>query len=212
MPNKQSDIAGGFAAEFLTRKQFLKTLGASSFPGRVQAAPVDPVAPEPGAKDRSAAVPSYLKGYRRINELYAFIRSLQPQCMVSFKQGTGTEDFVVPEGLMHVKGGLLAEQAWAMNAVKRGDICSNLQTAPPSWLYLEGCQHLTAGQVLAVLADAFSQKANLTINTGLLPDGSIHPDDVAALREAGERIRKSGFPEPKAMDRGERRKGKKKTP
>jgi alpha-L-fucosidase len=150
--------------------------------------------------------------YRRINELYAFIRSLQPQCLVSFKQGTGTEDFVAPEGLMHVKGGPLAEQAWAMNAGKRGDICSNLQTAPPSWLYLEGCQHLTAGQVLAVLADAFSQKANLTINTGLLPDGSIHPDDVVALREAGERIRKNGFPEPKAMDRGERRKGKKKTP
>ena len=85
-----------------------------------------------------------------------------------------------------------------------------MQTAPPSWIYLEGCTHLNADQVLAVLADAFAQKANLTINTGPLPDGSMHPADVAALREAGERIRKNGFPEPKLMDRTERKKAKKK--
>jgi alpha-L-fucosidase len=150
------------------------------------------------------------QSYKRINDLYALIRSLQPQCLISFKQGTGTEDFVAPEGLMHVKGGPIAEKAWAMNAGKRGDICTNMQTAPPAWIYMEGCDHIGADQVLAVLADAFAQKANLTLNTGPLPDGSIHPADVAALREAGERIRKNGFPEPKLMERGERKKVKKK--
>ena len=150
------------------------------------------------------------QAYARINELYALIRSLQPPCLISFKQGTGTEDFVAPEGLMHGKAGPIAEKAWALNAGKRGDICTNMQTAPPSWIYLEGCTHLNADQVLAVLADAFAQKANLTINTGPLPDGSMHPADVAALREAGERIRKNGFPEPKLMDRTERKKAKKK--
>jgi alpha-L-fucosidase len=79
-------------------------------------------------------------------------------------------------------------------------------------MYLEGCQHLSAEQLLAVLADAFSQQANLTINTGPLPDGSIHPADVAALREAGERIRQHGFPAAKPMERTERKKGKKKSP
>ena len=148
--------------------------------------------------------------YRRINELYALIRSLQPQCLISFKQGTGTEDFVAPEGLMHAKKDALAQKAWAMNAGKRGDICTNMQTAPPSWLYMEGCEHINADQVLALLADAFAQKANLTLNTGPLPDGSIHPSDVAALREAGARIRKNGFPAPALLDRASRGKAKKK--
>ncbi|MCY3008345.1 MAG: alpha-L-fucosidase [Planctomycetota bacterium] len=144
--------------------------------------------------------------YRRIDELYALIRSLQPQCLISFKQGTGTEDFVAPEGWMHTKSDDIAQKAWAMNAGKRGDICTNMQTAPPAWIYIDGCQHINAEQSLALLADAFSQQANLTLNTGPLPDGSIHPDDVIALREAGERIRKSGFPEPKRMDKADRKK------
>ena len=105
----------------------------------------------------------------------------------------------------------VAEKAWALNAGKRGDICTNLQTAPPSWLYLEGCQHLNVDQVLVLLADAFAQKANLTLNTAPLPDGSLHPSDVATLREVGERLRKNGFPKPRLMDQGERKrlKGKK---
>jgi len=145
------------------------------------------------------------RAYSRINELYALIRSLQPQCLISFKQGTGTEDFVAPEGLMHVKSGEIAEKAWAMNAGKRGDICTNMQTAPPSWIYTEGCGHIDADQTLALLADAFAQKANLTLNTGPLPDGSIHPSDVATLREAGARIRKTGYPAPELMDRTKRK-------
>ena len=146
------------------------------------------------------------QAYRRIDELYALIRSVQPQCLISFKQGTGTEDFVAPEGLMHTKQEPIAEKAWALNAGKRGDICTNMQIAPPSWLYLDGCEHVNADQVLSLLADAFAQKANLTLNTGPLPDGSIHSSDVAALREAGERIRKSGYPAPKLLDRKERKK------
>ena len=148
--------------------------------------------------------------YRRINELYALIRSIQPQCLISFKQGTGTEDFVAPEGRMHVKPGVIAERAWALNTGKHGDICTNMQTAPPSWLFLEGCQHISADHVLALLADAFAQKANLTLNTGSLPDGSIHPSDVAALREAGERIRKNGYPAPAMRSRSDRKQQKKK--
>ncbi|MCX6874332.1 MAG: alpha-L-fucosidase [Verrucomicrobia bacterium] len=152
------------------------------------------------------------QAYGRLNELYAFIRSLQPQCLISFKQGTGTEDFVAPEGRMQVKAGPIAAKAWALNAGKRGDICTNLQTAPPSWIYLDGCEHLNAEQVLAVLADAFAQQANLTINTGPLPDGSIHPSDVATLRDVGTRIRQHGFPAPKLMERAARKKSKQKTP
>ena len=146
------------------------------------------------------------QSYTRINELYALIRSLQPQCLISFKQGTGTEDFVAPEGLMHTKKQAIAEKAWTLNSGKRGDICTNMQTTPPAWIYMDGCEHINADQVLGLLADAFAQNANLTLNTGPLPDGSIHLADVASLREAGERIRKHGFPEPQRMDRAERNK------
>ena len=150
------------------------------------------------------------EAYRRIGELYALIRSIQPQCLISFKQGTGTEDFVAPEGLMHAKNEPIAQEAWKKNSGKRGDICTNMQTAPPSWLYMEGCEHISADEVLALLADAFAQNANLTLNTGPLPDGSIHPSDVAALREAGARIRKTGYPAPALLDRASRGKMKKK--
>jgi alpha-L-fucosidase len=145
------------------------------------------------------------QAYRRLDEFYTLIRSLQPQCLISFKQGTGQEDFVAPEGLMHAKNDPIAAKAWELNRGKWGDICTNLQTAPPSWLYLEGCEHLNADQVLALLADAFAQKANLTLNTGPLPDGSIHPGDVAALRGAGARIRKNGYPAPALLDRAARK-------
>jgi alpha-L-fucosidase len=69
---------------------------------------------------------------------------------------------------------------------------------------------LNGAQVLDLLADAFAQKSNLTINTAPLPDGSLHPADVSALRETGESIRKNGFPAPMLMDRSERKKVKRK--
>ena len=76
-------------------------------------------------------------------------------------------------------------------------------------LYLDGCEHINADETLGLLADAFAQKANLTLNTGPLPDGSIHPADVAALLQAGVRIRRHGFPAPALMDRTKRKKMKK---
>lgn len=146
------------------------------------------------------------KAYSRLDDLYNLIRSLQPQCLISFKQGTGVEDFIAPEGLMHTKSDLIAQKAWEKMSGKPGDICTNMQTAPPAWLYLEGCEHLNADQVLSLLADSFAQKANLTINTGPLPDGSIHTSDVTALREAGARIKEKGFPAPARLSPADRAK------
>ena len=111
---------------------------------------------------------------------------------------------------MHSKKGVLAEKAWVLNRMKRGDICTMIQTAPPSWLYLEGCEHLDATDCLALLADAFAQAANLTLNVAPLPDGSIHPEETSALRGAGALIRKRGFPAPALMDRKIRQEMKRK--
>jgi hypothetical protein len=38
-----------------------------------------------------------------------------------------------------------------------------------------------------------AQIYELLLNTGPLPDGAIHPEDVATLRAVGERIRAGGI-------------------
>ncbi|MCK4751663.1 MAG: alpha-L-fucosidase, partial [Bacteroidales bacterium] len=43
----------------------------------------------------------YTENYTRLTETYDFVRSLQPHCLISFKEGaTGEEDFLTPEHFM----------------------------------------------------------------------------------------------------------------
>jgi len=128
-----------------------------------------------------------------INETYALIRSLQPQCLISFKQGAnGDEDFVAPERRMQPKKGELARAVWEKNRGKPGEVCTTLQ--PHGWGYnkADDGRHRGPDEVMGMLADAAAQKANLLLNTGPLGDGSIHPEDVETLREVGMRIRREG--------------------
>lgn len=115
----------------------------------------------------------------KCQELYDHIHSLQPQVLVSYKQGLlGTEDFKAPE--RNFKG----------TSDVPLEICDTLQ--PHSWGYDsdDNKGHKTADQVMEMLDRAKSMNANLLLNTGPLPDGSIHPDDVETLREVGRRLRK----------------------
>jgi alpha-L-fucosidase len=115
-------------------------------------------------------------------KLYDHIHSLQPQVLVSYKQGLlGTEDFFAPER----KG-----------APGKGDkpieICDTLQEKV--WGYSRDARHFGPDAVMEMLAAAARQRANLLLNTGPLPDGSIHPGDVATLKEVGRRLKQNGFP------------------
>jgi len=113
----------------------------------------------------------------RVQELYDHIHSLQPQVLVSYKQGLlGTEDFKAPE--RHFKG----------SSDIPLEICDTLQ--PYSWGYdrMDDSGHKSAGQVMEMLERAKSMKANLLLNTGPLPDGSIHPDDIKTLQEVGRSL------------------------
>jgi len=127
-----------------------------------------------------------------IEETYSLIRSLQPQCLISFKQGAnGDEDFAAPERKAKVltRGGEVAKKAWAKNKNKPREICNTLQ--PRVWGYdsrVDG-KHRTPDEVMTMLAEAQASKANLLLNTGPLPDGSIHPEDVKTLRALGRRLR-----------------------
>ena len=105
---------------------------------------------------------------------------MQPQVLVSYKQGfLGTEDFKAPE--RHFKG----------SSIVSLEICDTLQ--PHSWGYAkkDDLDHKTADDVMIMLSEAKKKNANLLLNTGPLPDGSIHPDDVKTLKEVGRRLLKA---------------------
>jgi alpha-L-fucosidase len=141
-----------------------------------------------------------------IAETYAMIRELQPQALISFKQGaTGDEDFAAPERSGHSladrvrerigdKEAEIAAVAWDRNWNKRNEICDTLQ--PGAWGYqsADDGQHRGVNEVAEMLAQATVQRCNLLLNTGPLPDGSIHPSDIETLRAIGERIRRDGWP------------------
>jgi alpha-L-fucosidase len=118
----------------------------------------------------------------RCQELYELIHRLQPQVLVSYKQGLlGTEDFFAPE-----------HKAVGNPAGKPMEICSTLQEG--SWGYHAGKRHLTTDEAWAKLAAARQVPANLLLNSGPLPDGSIPPPHDRVLRDIGARLRRDGFP------------------
>lgn len=113
-----------------------------------------------------------------LQDLYDHIHSLQPQVLVSYKQGVlGTEDFKAPE--RHFKG---------ISDVPL-EICDTLQEKSWGYAKYDDGKHKTADQVMEKLARAEAMPANLLLNTGPLPDGSIYPDDIRTLKEVGRRLR-----------------------
>ena len=116
-------------------------------------------------------------GLFHCQELYDHIHRLQPQVLVSYKQSLlGTEDFMAPE------------RTWKGTSSKVLEICDTLQ--PKGWGYVraDDGKHKSADDVMKMLARAAELPANLLLNTGLLPDGSVYPADVQTLREVGRHL------------------------
>lgn len=143
-----------------------------------------------------------------LEQTYALIRELQPQCLIAYKNGAnGDEDFASPE---HVSGALeerlrkvnapekviqCANAAWEGNRNNpRNEICTTLTTRHWGYSNQPNVEHRNADDVWNMLTDAEASNCNLLLNTGPLPDGSIDPVDEATLREVGTRIRCEGFP------------------
>ncbi|MCP5116262.1 MAG: alpha-L-fucosidase, partial [bacterium] len=156
--------------------------------------------------------------YTRLSETYAMVRSLQPHCLISFKDGAiGEEDFRTPEHFL-----LQAPYQWKSpkrqkrwnirlarwqkrNTPEReklfGDMpaeinsvmleCNNRDGVgePGGWINDEQARHLSAGEVMDLVRYARAMGANLLMNIGPRGDGSIHPADAQALREAGRRLK-----------------------
>ena len=129
----------------------------------------------------------------RLDETYALIRKLQPQCLISYKWGVhGNEDFITPE-LQSVKSKPEKFQK-VLETGKPLEFCYHIA----KWGYhkdLHG-KHRGADSLWKDLEFAGSYDANLLLNTAPRPDGSIDSQDIESLRELGKRIRNSGFPKP----------------
>lgn len=111
----------------------------------------------------------------QVQSLYDHIHRLQPGVLVSYKQGlTGTEDFFAPE------------RSWQGKSDKPLEICDTLQ--PKGWGYVraDDGRHKGIADVRAMLASARARGANLLLNTGLRPDGSVPEIDAQTLRQAGQ--------------------------
>ena len=127
-----------------------------------------------------------------IEETYALIRKLQPGCLICFKQGAnGDEDFVAPERTLaaHRAGGEVGRRAWEKNKNKLPEICDTLQERIWGYQARDDRQHRDADWVMKTLEYCRSIQGNLLLNTGPLPDGSIHAEDIATLREVGRRLK-----------------------
>ena len=121
----------------------------------------------------------------RCQELYDLCHQLQPQTLVSYKQGyLGTEDFFAPEHRVYNRFGDAA-------AAKPGEVCT---TAGGGWGYTAGHEYATGQEVWQKLTDTCAGGYNLLMNVGPLPDGSLPGDAARALREVGRRLKEEGFP------------------
>ena len=163
------------------------------------------------------------ENYTRLSELFALVRRIQPQCLVSFKEGAlGEEDFVSPEHFLlptriewdtpqrqerwEIRLERWQRQAQALwekhFAAKPAEINTVMQEChnrdgigePGGWINDAHARHLTADEVMYLLRVARRLDANLLLNIGPRGDGSIHPLDRQALLEVGRRLRKEGEP------------------
>jgi alpha-L-fucosidase len=126
----------------------------------------------------------------KCDQLYAHIRKLQPQTLISYKYGLlGTEDFMAPEELQ-----LHRNEVDLDNRDKIWEICTSLHDGGSTkhklgWGYVKDANRFTLEENMRKIEFARSMDANLLLNVGPLGDGSIHPEDVYMLREIGKRLR-----------------------
>ena len=160
------------------------------------------------------------ENYKKLSETFALIRSLQPQCLVSFKEGAiGREDYISPEHFLlptPIKWDTKERQGrwelrlerWEKQNRSRWEkyfknkpaeintvmqICFNRDGIGEhsGWINDESARHLTADEVMYLYDIARSLGANMLLNIGPRGDGSIHPEDKKTLKEIGRRLKQS---------------------
>ena len=126
-----------------------------------------------------------------MQEFYDLIHQFQPHALINFKTGvTGTEDILVGERELksisiHYNGDTpqdqqirkLADEAWEMNFEKKAEIAV---TSQRSWEWNPKYQCQNVDELWNMLVHSAENNANLLLNFGPKPDGSI-PEDVQPI-------------------------------
>lgn len=113
-------------------------------------------------------------------ELYDLIHELQPNCLVSYKQGyLGTEDFFAPEHEVYNRFGQGADEV-------PGEVCTT--TTERAWGYRRGASWLGVDEAYETYRRVTEAGYNLLLNVGPLPDGSIPEEGASLLRGLKRRI------------------------
>ena len=134
--------------------------------------------------DATATASSHDTSLLKVQELYDLIHAKHPHTLVSYKRGLlGTEDFLAPERKFKPED----------RTAQPLEICDTMQRG--KWGYFSGQDevHKSEEDVIKMLKKANSFPANLLLNTGPLPSGDIHPEDVAVFRAVGKRIKTEGW-------------------
>jgi alpha-L-fucosidase len=141
----------------------------------------------------------------KIQEFYDLIHQYQPHALIHFKTGaTGTEDILVGERelksiSMHYGNKTpqdqrirkLSDEAWNLNFRKKAEIAV---TSQGSWEWNPNNRCQEVDGLWKMLEGAANNNANLLLNFGPKPDGSIPEDVTTNFRKLGARIQKEGYP------------------
>lgn len=142
-----------------------------------------------------------------IQDIYDLIHAMQPHALVTFKTGAnGNEDFITGERNMGSLAPLFknaglpqsvqdaADYSWEKNMKKPAELNIPIQTI--GWAYHDNPkQHQKdVSEVWDLLEYCASINANLLLNIGPRPDGSILDENIKTLNLVGRKIKKEGFP------------------
>lgn len=124
----------------------------------------------------------------KLQELYDMIHNTSPHALVSFKMGLlGTEDFFSSEINIPTEESNKMKQGKILELPeKKIEVCTVMTIKPPSWGYIKNAHHRSVENVVKLYQDVVGKGANLLLNTGPLPDGSLDPLDEKILRETGK--------------------------
>lgn len=148
-----------------------------------------------------------------IQSIYDMIHRIQPHALVVFKTGAnGNEDFITGERYMGSLSSVFksaglstkvqeaADRSWELNKNKLAELNIPIQTIGWGYHSSPKQRQKSTEEVMDLLKYCADIKANLLLNIGPKPDGSILEENVRVLKEVGSILDRQGFPKLNTKD------------
>jgi alpha-L-fucosidase len=126
-------------------------------------------------------------------DLYAYVRSLQPNIIINNRIGKGRVDMAGYTARGHFAADFDTPEQTIPSAGFPGTDWETCMTINHSWSWTKNdLEHKPASELLQMLADIASKNGNFLLNIGPRPDGSILADQQDRLRAMGRWLRLNG--------------------